>query len=459
MTKRDRSSYRAIGRHHLATIPQLERLKHDQRLALEAVSAVFPFRVNQYVVDELIDWDDIPNDPIYQLTFPQAGMLSPADLQRMVECVRGRDRLQLAAEARKIQMRLNPHPAGQLELNVPEIDGRRLPGAQHKYRETLLFFPSQGQTCHAYCTYCFRWPQFVGIRNLKFAAAEMETLARYLGAHTEVTDVLFTGGDPLIMSTKVLRSYIEPLLAPEFVHVANIRIGTKSISFWPLRFISDPDADDLLRLFSEVRRRGRQLAVMAHVSHPRELKTPAAQEAIRRIRSAGAEIRCQSPLIRHINDDADTCANLWQSQVRLGAIPYYIFVERDTGPRHYFQVPLARALKIFSEAYSRVSGLARTVRGPTMSTTPGKVLVAGTTDIGGDRAFVLKVIQGRDPSWVNRIFFAKFDAQAAWLNDLEPFFPGREFFFAEPLRQMRRGLWAPPWAIDADLEQSAPALA
>ena len=69
------------------------------------------------------------------------------------------------------------------------------------------------------------------------------------------------------------------------------------------------------------------------------------------------------------------------------------------------------------------------------------------------------MIQGRDPSWVNRIFFAKFDAQAAWLNDLEPFFPGREFFFAEPLRQMCRGLWAPPWAIDADLEQSAPALA
>lgn len=71
-----------------------------------------------------------------------------------------------------IRSELNPNPAGQLDHNVPVLDGERLHGVQHKYDQTLLFFPSHGQTCHAYCTFCFRWPQFIGDKNLKFAQNE-----------------------------------------------------------------------------------------------------------------------------------------------------------------------------------------------------------------------------------------------------------------------------------------------
>jgi hypothetical protein len=119
------------------------------------------------VLDELIDWDDIPNDPIYQLTFPQAGMIESSDFTRLVDQVVRKDQEGLERVARSIQHRMNPHPSGQMELNVPTVDGEPLPGAQHKYRETLLFFPSQGQTCHAYCTYCFRWAQFVGATGVQ----------------------------------------------------------------------------------------------------------------------------------------------------------------------------------------------------------------------------------------------------------------------------------------------------
>ena len=108
--------------------------------------------------------------------------------------------------------------------NVPTLDGRPLTGLQHKYRETVLFFPAPGQTCHAYCAYCFRWAQFVDLDNLKFQAQETDDLVAYLTEHREVTDVLITGGDPMIMRTEVLRRYIEPLLAPELEHVQNIRI-------------------------------------------------------------------------------------------------------------------------------------------------------------------------------------------------------------------------------------------
>ena len=123
----------------------------------------------------------------------------------------GRDSKELKKLADEIRWTLNPHPAGQMEHNVPRLsDGTPLPGMQHKYRETALFFASQGQTCHAYCTFCFRWPQFVGLEGEKFAMREAELLTRYVGEHHEISDVLFTGGDPLIMKTKTLRSYIEP---------------------------------------------------------------------------------------------------------------------------------------------------------------------------------------------------------------------------------------------------------
>ena len=86
-----------------------------------------------------------------------------------------------------------------------------------------------------------------------------------------------------------------------------------------------------------------------------------------------------------INDDADMWAKMWQKQVSLGCIPYYMFVVRDTGAQQYFGVPLVKAEKIFRTAFRKVSGLARTVRGPSMSATPGKVHVLGVSEINGQK--------------------------------------------------------------------------
>jgi len=422
--------YRAISRRDLDRIPQLERLSAEDRLAMKAVSAVLPFRTNQYVIDELIDWDAVPDDPLFQLTFPQPGMLDEPDRRLMEEFVtREAPPAEVEAAARAIQRRLNPHPAGQKELNVPRRDGEPLPGMQHKYRETVLFFPSQGQTCHAYCTYCFRWPQFVGLDDLKFAARDAEVLRDYVAEHPEVNSVLLTGGDPMIMKTSVLRRYVEPLLDPRLEHLVSIRIGTKAPAYWPHRFLTDDDADDLMRLFEEVRAAGKHLAIMAHYSHPRELETSAAQAALRRIVAAGAVVRCQAPLVRHVNDDPQTWADLWRLEVQLGAVPYYMFVERDTGPRGWFEVPLARAYEIFRTAYRRVSGLGRTVRGPSMSATPGKVEIVSIDHVAGEKVFVLRFIQARDPDWVGRTFFARFDPAATWLDQLRPAFGERRFFW------------------------------
>ncbi|ABI56534.1 KamA family radical SAM protein [Alkalilimnicola ehrlichii MLHE-1] len=413
-------------------IPGLDRMPEDERFAMRVVANVLPFRVNEYVINELIDWEKAPDDPIYQLTIPQRGMLAPALFDRMADVLR-RDasREEINRVAWEIRNELNPHPAGQMKLNVPQHDGEKLEGMQHKYNETVLFFPSQGQVCHSYCTFCFRWAQFVGDKDLQFASNEAERLHAYLRDHREVSDLLLTGGDPMVMKTRKLEEYLDPLLAADLEHVQTVRLGTKALTFWPYRFVTDKDADDLLRLFERLVNSGRHVALMAHYNHPQELKTPIAEEAIRRIRDTGVEIRAQGPLLAHINDSSEAWAELWRKQVRLGIIPYYMFVERDTGARHYFEVPLARAWEIYRDAMKQVSGLGRTARGPSMSAGPGKVEVQGITEVQGEKVFVLRFIQGRNPDWVQRPFFAKFDPNATWLDQLQPAFGEDKFFFQD----------------------------
>jgi KamA family protein len=436
MNSKGRPRLQFFSLHNLDQLRQLEKLASDTYQAMQVVAHVLPFRTNNYVVDELIDWDAVPHDPIFQLTFPQPGMLDTQRFERMAAALKGnQSSTEISAVADGIRRELNPHPQGQLQHNVPLLDDELVPGVQHKYRETVLVFPSAGQTCHAYCSFCFRWAQFVGMPDLKLATDESMRFCEYVRQHHEVTDVLLTGGDPLVMRADVLARYVEPLLGKDFEHVQTIRIGTKSLSYWPYRFLSDDDADQLLRLFEQVIAAGKHLGIMAHFNHWRELSTHAVTRAIARLRSTGAVIRTQSPLVRHINDSPEVWARLWQRQVQLGCIPYYLFVERDTGAQQYFKVALHRALEIYRTANQQVSGLARTARGPVMSTLPGKVMIEGVAEIAGQLRFVLSFLQARDPSWCKRPFFAEFDPAACWLTDLRPAFGERSFFYEQGLSE------------------------
>lgn len=410
--------FHAYGAHHIDELATRYGIPSDIRDAIRLTSMVLPFRVNEYVLSELVDWDRIPEDPIFQLVFPQPGMLPAEAEKRLAFLAAGpSSKAELRETVKDIRSRLNPHPSGQKQLNVPTQAGAELPGMQHKYRETVLYFPGQGQTCHAYCTYCFRWAQFIGDADLRFAAPGPELLVEYLKQHPQVTDVLVTGGDPMVMSTERLRRHIEPLL--DIPTVRTIRIGTKSVAYWPQRFTTDQDADDVLRLFEKVVATGRNLAVMAHFTHARELGTDLARRAVSRIRSTGALVYCQAPLVAHVNDSADAWRDLWRAEFAVGAVPYYMFVERDTGPYEYFRVPLARAAAIFREAYQQLPGLARTVRGPVMSATPGKVAVDGVEDTPEGSFFQLRLLQARNPALVGRPFRAHYSASAAWVDELE----------------------------------------
>ena len=425
--------YQSFSLHNFKKIPQIQKLSPDILEAIEVVGRVLPFKTNNYVVDELIDWSNIPDDPMFTLTFPRRQMLRKGHYDTMKEALeRGAAKEEMDTMVHRIRMTLNPNPAGQAH-NVPSLDGKVLKGIQHKYRETVLFFPGQGQTCHAYCTFCFRWPQFAGIESLKFSMKEVDLLCKYLKRHTRVTDVLFTGGDPMVMKAGLLKSYLEPLLEPELEHIRTIRIGTKSLSYWPWRFLSASDSDEIIGLFEKIVASGKNLAIQAHFNHPVELSTAAVAAAIKRIRHTGAQIRTQTPILRHINDSPDIFAALWRKQVDLNCIPYYMFIPRDTGCKHFFELPLEKCGSIYRQAYRQVSGVCRTVRGPSMSAHPGKVQFLGTSEVHGEKLFVLRFLQARNPEWVGVPFFAKYNPKATWLDQLKPAFSDDPFFFEKEM--------------------------
>lgn len=415
------------------SIPQMSLVDESIKKDIEIVGRVLPFKTNSYVINELIDWDNVETDPIFTLNFPRREMLSKRNYNIVAKLIEENASSEIFSKTiEEIRMSLNPNPAGQ-ESNVPYLGEVKLKGIQHKYPETVLFFPSQGQTCHAYCTFCFRWPQFSGMSSLKFAMKEVDLLLKYLKEKKKVSDVLFTGGDPMVMSASILERYILPLLEPEFEHIRSIRIGSKSLAYWPYRYLTDEDSDQIIELFSKVIKAGKNLSFQAHFNHPRELSTDAVRQAIARIRQTGAQIRTQSPLLRHINDKSELWAQMWRTQVDLGCIPYYMFIARDTGSKEYFEVPLEKCWQIFRGAYHRVSGLCRTVRGPSMSDHAGKIQVLGVSEVRGEKVFVLRFLQGRNPKWVDIPFFAEYNPKATWFSQLKPAFGETNFFFEESI--------------------------
>jgi len=429
----EKIKYKSYSNHNYKKIPQIALLSEEEKFVIDVVGTVLPFKVNNYVVDELIDWNNYSTDPIYILTFPQKDMLKTEHYAQIADLIKvGADKAQIKKVANQIRLQLNPAPAGQTS-NIPEVNGVKLPGVQHKYRETMLFFPQQGQTCHAYCTFCFRWPQFTQMDNVKFAMKEIEPVIEYLKQHTEVTDFLFTGGDPMVMKSKIFGAYIDALIDADIPNLRTIRIGTKSLAYWPYRYTQDEDAKELINSIQKAINNGIHVSFMAHFNHQAELKTVAVKDAIKAIQKTGAIIRTQSPVMRHINADADVWATMWREQVDLGLIPYYMFLARDTGAQEYFSVPLVEAWDIFREAYKKVSGIVRTVKGPSMSANPGKIQILGVVKIHGKRYFNLQFVQGRNPDWVGRPFFAKYDEKAIWIDDLYPALGEEEFFFEEYL--------------------------
>ena len=369
------------------------RLPPDEKRTFDILSHIFHFKVNQFVCEELIDWEKVPDDPIYRYVFPRKEMLFPFDFQTLSQLHQnGLGDSIPNSLSQSLRQKMSP-PVPVAEGSVPKLNGKPIQGMYRNFPTIVSLFPNpMAKTCHAYCSYCFRWLLF-GDREVQegFSYQDPQTPIEWLRAHPEVKDALFTGADPLVLNSSVLRKYIEPVLQIDSIEV--IRISSKSLAWWPFRFTTDKDAEGLLELFRDVVSSGKHLNFCGHFTHPRELRHPEVKKAISRIQSTGAIIRTQGPIVKGVNDRSEIWSDLWKQQVSMGLIPYYMFIEADHHPSSCFRIPMAEALQIFQDAQKTTSSLARTVRGPVFMYDLHRILLDGVAQINGEKFFVLKSLQ------------------------------------------------------------------
>ena len=318
---------------YLTKLEQIPQLSAIERKQLERVNELFIFRSNEYY-QSLIDWND-PDDPIRRIVIPDTQELSGW---------------------------------GELDASNEE-KFTKVKGLEHKYTSTALLLVNE--VCAAYCRFCFRKRLFMN-ENEEVTKDISEGL-EYIREHPEITNVLLTGGDPMIMSTSKLAPIIQQIR--EIDHVKIIRIGTKIPAFNPYRILNDPSLHEMIRTYSTDEKK---IYIMAHFNHPKEL-TAVAVKGLNKLMQSGAIVVNQTPLIKGVNDDPDILAELFNRLSFIGVPPYYVFLCRPTLGNEPFAVPVEKGYKIFEKARSKCSGLAKRSR-LVMSHETGKVEVVGMSD-------------------------------------------------------------------------------
>ncbi|MDH3497473.1 MAG: KamA family radical SAM protein [Gemmatimonadota bacterium] len=352
---------------YITSLAKLDGLTDDERRRLAPVAERYAFRLNTYYAN-LIDWDD-PRDPLRLLVVP-------------------------------LERELNDW--GTLDASR-EADYTPVRGCQHKYTDTALLLVNE--VCGAYCRYCFRKRLFMNDND--DASLDYRPGLQYIKEHEEITNVLLTGGDPLMLSTRRLGAVISDVA--HVPHVRIIRIGTKMPAFNPFRVLDDPG---LLGLITETCGQGTQIYVMNHFDHPREL-TPEAREAVRRLRQAGAQTVNQCPIVRGVNARPQVFAALFRELSFIGCPQYYVFQGRPTAGNEPYEVPIIEGLHIFLEANRMVSGLAKRARFA-MSHETGKIEIVGADE----RYLYMRYHRAHWKDDYGKMVVALRDDKAYWLDQL-----------------------------------------
>ncbi len=289
----------------------------------------------------------------------------------------------------------------------------KIPGLQHKYSTTALLLVSN--VCGGFCRFCFRKRLF-GRGRVEILTREADALS-YIRKHSEITNVLLTGGDPLMLPTRKLAGLVRRLRAIR--HVGIIRIGTKMPAYYPDRIINDPA---LIRMIKKYSLPERRIYIMTHFNVAREI-TQKAIKAVDMLIRAGCIMANQTPLIRGVNDSPYSLAMLFRKLAFIGVPPYYVFQCRPTLANRAFVVPVEEGYDIFEKARSMVSGTAKRARF-VMSTSKGKIHIAGMTK----KEIILKFYRPAGKKYSGKILMFKRNPQALWLDDYEKSGAGRLVF-------------------------------
>ncbi len=354
---------------YVLNVDRLNHLSEEERAKLSEVSKKYAFRANDYYLN-LIDWND-PRDPIRKLIIPHENELNEW---------------------------------GQLDASDEKAITVRK-GVQHKYGSTVLLLVNE--VCGGFCRYCFRKRLFMnGNDEVQY---DLEEGLRYIEEHSEVNNVLLTGGDPLILQTPKLAKILERLRTID--HVRIIRIGSKMPAFNPYRFLND---QSLIDLFKEHSLPDRRIYLMCHYDHPREL-TKQSREAIRRVIEAGVICMNQNPILRGISDDPKAMAQLWNELSFMGVSQYYVFQGRPTAGNEPYEMPIVESYHKVEQAKKLCSGLGKRVK-YCMSHESGKIEIIGVDH----RHIYLKYHRAKHAADEQRLLVCHRNDEACWLDQLRP---------------------------------------
>jgi len=354
----------------ICTIDQLKDyvdLSRREERELKRIIQRHPMRITPYYMS-LIDWDN-PQDPIKKMAVPSS---------------------------EEFNLEGSYDTSG-------EAENTKLMGLQHKYEQTALVLATN--RCALYCRHCFR-KRLVGLPNEEIIK-RFEDASEYIRQHTEINNVLISGGDPLVLSNEVVESFLSAL--SDISHLKFIRFGSRLPVTLPSRF----DDRGLLDVLKEYSQRERRIYVVTQFNYPREI-TKKAIKAVDNLIQSGVIVNNQTVLLKGVNDYPRTLAKLQNKLISIGVNPYYVFQFRPVKRfKHSFHVPLVKGIWMVEEAKKRCNGHSKRFK-YVMSHRTGKIEILGL--MGNEMCF--KYHQAKDRKNMGRMFKRKVDDTTSWLEGL-----------------------------------------
>lgn len=218
-----------------------------------------------------------------------------------------------------------------------------VPHLVHRYPDRVLLFVTN--QCPIYCRFCTR-KRFVGSPGGTITPEAVDVVAAYIRAHPEIRDIIFSGGDPLLLVDSLIERILSTLRA--IPHLEIIRIGSRVPGTLPSRIT--PELCAMLKTYHP-------FYMNLHFNHPDEI-TPEVEEACGRLADAGIPLGSQTVLLRGVNDDAETMKRLMQKLLKIRVKPYYLYqADLVTGTQH-FRTSVETGLNILRALHGHTSGMA-----------------------------------------------------------------------------------------------------
>ena len=203
-----------------------------------------------------------------------------------------------------------------------------------------------------------------------------------------------------------------------YENIENIRIGTKSISFWPYRFLGE-EGRRIANIFKGIKKAGKNITLILNINHYKELENKIVVQAIEKLQKLGIVLRTQTPIIKNINDKSEILIKTFRKQANTGMVPYYLFALRPTGTSKYYRIPIEKIFSEYIKAYRELSGLCKTIRGPVLSTKWGKLIIENICMHKNSKKFILKFINSKEKWKMGKVYYADCALNRYWINAIE----------------------------------------